>query len=67
MNWTCNQAGQCEGTNELWSALVFRPATQATWSALVWLAGADAAPRASRVCGRRRGAQLVRGRDADPE
>jgi hypothetical protein len=38
MNWTCNQDGQWEGTNELWSALVFRPAVQATWSAIVWLA-----------------------------
>jgi hypothetical protein len=37
MNWTFNSAGQWEGTNERWNALVFRVAAQVTWSAYVSL------------------------------
>jgi hypothetical protein len=33
----CNQAGQWEGTNERWNALVFQPAAQSTWSAHIYL------------------------------
>jgi hypothetical protein len=36
MDWTFNRAGQWEGTDDGWQAIVFRRARQNTWDAAVY-------------------------------